>query len=149
MTSIYHCSPFCPFRRNVHHLLTRVHVSDRYPLAHPEVYDHLRVQPPRGVLLHGPPGCGKTMLAHAIANETGVRFLSISAPEVVSGMSGESEAKIRTLFQDAERMAPALIFIDEIDAITPKRETAQVSCFLLASFWVLSFASHMQFSGCF
>jgi ribosome biogenesis ATPase len=99
----------------------------RYPLAHPEVYDHLRVQPPRGVLLHGPPGCGKTMLAHAIANETGVRFLSISAPEVVSGMSGESEAKIRTLFQDAERMAPALIFIDEIDAITPKRETAQVS----------------------
>ncbi|GAQ84687.1 AAA-type ATPase family protein [Klebsormidium nitens] len=96
-----------------------------YPLAHPEVYDHLRVQPPRGVLLHGPPGCGKTMLAHAIANETGVRFLSISAPEVVSGMSGESEAKIRTLFQDAERMAPALIFIDEIDAITPKRETAQ------------------------
>jgi ribosome biogenesis ATPase len=74
------------------------------------------------------------MLAHAIANETGVRFLSISAPEVVSGMSGESEAKIRTLFQDAERTAPALIFIDEIDAITPKRETAQVSSSLLASF---------------
>ncbi|CAM6099845.1 unnamed protein product [Calypogeia fissa] len=96
-----------------------------YPLAHPELYEHLGVQPPRGVLLHGPPGCGKTMLANAIAVETGVPFLKISAPEVVSGMSGESEAKVRALFAEAVRLAPCIIFIDEIDAITPKRETAQ------------------------
>lgn len=95
------------------------------PLAHPEVYEWLGLDPPRGVLLHGPPGCGKTMLAHAIAVETGVPFLKISAPEVVSGMSGESEAKVRSLFADAQRLAPCIVFIDEIDAITPKRETAQ------------------------
>lgn len=95
------------------------------PLAHPELYEWLGVQPPRGVLLHGPPGCGKTMLANAIAVETGVPFLKISAPEVVSGMSGESEAKVRSLFAEAVKLAPCIVFIDEIDAITPKRETAQ------------------------
>jgi ribosome biogenesis ATPase len=94
------------------------------PLTHPEIYEWLGTQMPRGVLLHGPPGCGKTQLANAIAGELGVAFFQISAPEVVSGMSGESEAKIRTLFQDAKAKAPAIIFIDEIDAITPKRETA-------------------------
>ncbi|CAI7762838.1 unnamed protein product, partial [Closterium sp. NIES-54] len=96
-----------------------------YPLAHPELYAWLGVEPPRGVLLHGPPGCGKTMLAHAIAREAGVPFFKIAAPEIVSGMSGESEAKLRSLFSSAERAAPAILFIDEIDAITPKRETAQ------------------------
>ncbi|OAE28676.1 hypothetical protein AXG93_312s1050 [Marchantia polymorpha subsp. ruderalis] len=96
-----------------------------YPLAHPELYEWLGVQPPRGVLLHGPPGCGKTMLANAIAVEARVPFLKISAPEVVSGMSGESEAKVRALFAEAAKVAPCIIFIDEIDAITPKRETAQ------------------------
>lgn len=96
-----------------------------YPLKHPEVYRWLGVEPPRGVLLHGPPGCGKTALANAIANECGVPFLRVSAPEVVSGMSGESEAKIRGLFQEAAALAPCIIFIDEIDAIAPKRETAQ------------------------
>ncbi|KAL2644637.1 hypothetical protein R1flu_012224 [Riccia fluitans] len=96
-----------------------------YPLAHPELYEWLGVQPPRGVLLHGPPGCGKTMLANAIAVEARVPFLKISAPEVVSGMSGESEAKVRALFSEAAKLAPCIIFIDEIDAITPKRETAQ------------------------
>jgi AAA+ superfamily predicted ATPase len=65
-----------------------------YPLRHPEVYRHLGVEPPRGILLHGPPGCGKTLLANAIAGECGVNFLKISAPEVVSGMSGESEQKV-------------------------------------------------------
>jgi ribosome biogenesis ATPase len=94
------------------------------PLTHPEIFEWLGTQMPRGVLLHGPPGCGKTQLATAIAGELGVSFLQISAPEVVSGMSGESEAKIRQLFQDAKARAPAIIFIDEIDAITPKRETA-------------------------
>ena len=96
-----------------------------YPLTHPEIYAHLGVEPPRGLLLHGPPGCGKTLLACSIAAELGCAFLRISAPEVVSGMSGESEAKIRQLFQEAATLAPALIFIDEIDAIAPKREMAQ------------------------
>ncbi|ORX59716.1 AAA-domain-containing protein [Hesseltinella vesiculosa] len=95
------------------------------PLAHPEVYIHTGVQPPRGVLLHGPPGCGKTRLAHAIAGELQVPLLNISAPSIVSGMSGESEKKIRDVFEDAKANAPCLLFIDEIDAITPKRETAQ------------------------
>ncbi|KAI8805341.1 ribosome biogenesis ATPase RIX7 [Cladochytrium replicatum] len=95
------------------------------PLKHPEIYRHLGIQPPRGILLHGPPGCGKTMLAHAIAGEANVPFLNISAPSVVSGMSGESEKKIREVFEEARELAPCLLFIDEIDAITPKRDTAQ------------------------
>ncbi|OJT15097.1 hypothetical protein TRAPUB_8354 [Trametes pubescens] len=95
------------------------------PLCHPEIYIHTGVQPPRGVLLHGPPGCGKTMLAHAIAGELGVPFINISAPSVVSGMSGESEKTLRDTFDEAKRVAPCLLFIDEIDAITPKRESAQ------------------------
>jgi ribosome biogenesis ATPase len=95
------------------------------PLCHPEIYLALGVSPPRGVLLHGPPGCGKTLLANAIAGELGVPFVSISAPSIVSGMSGESEKGLREAFDEATRVAPALLFIDEIDAITPKRESAQ------------------------
>ena len=95
------------------------------PFRHPEVYSYLGVDPPRGILLHGPPGCGKTCLASAIAFELGIPLLKISAPEVVSGMSGESEAKVRELFEQARDLSPSIIFIDEIDAITPKRETAQ------------------------
>ena len=95
------------------------------PFRYPEIYEHLGVDVPRGVLLFGPPGCGKTCLAMAVAGELGVPLFKISAPEIVSGMSGESEAKIRELFETAQRMGPALIFIDEIDAITPKRENAQ------------------------
>ena len=96
-----------------------------YPLTHPEIYRHLGVDPPRGILLHGPPGCGKTLLANAIAGELGVRYYCLAAPEIVSGMSGESEAKLRALFAEAAAHAPCIVFIDEIDAITPKRETAQ------------------------
>ena len=95
------------------------------PLRHPEVYRHLGIDPPRGILLHGPPGCGKTKLAHAIAGELQVPFINIAAPVIVSGMSGESEKKIREVFEEAKELAPCVLFIDEIDAITPKRETAQ------------------------
>ncbi|ETL47050.1 hypothetical protein F441_03317, partial [Phytophthora nicotianae CJ01A1] len=105
-------------------ILQEVRELIEYPLTHPEVYAHLGVEPPRGVLLHGPPGTGKSMLAHAIAGECGATFLKISAPEVVSGMSGESEQKLRELFDEAISRAPSIIFIDEIDAITPKRETS-------------------------
>lgn len=105
-------------------ILQEVKELIEYPLTHPEVYAHLGVEPPRGILLHGPPGTGKTMLANAIAGESGASFLKISAPEVVSGMSGESEQKLRELFDEAVAHAPAIIFIDEIDAITPKRETS-------------------------
>lgn len=109
----------------IHAILQEVKELIEYPLTHPEVYVHLGVEPPRGILLHGPPGTGKTMLANSIAGESGAAFIRISAPEIVSGMSGESEQKVRELFQEAVKNAPAIVFIDEIDAITPKRETAQ------------------------
>ncbi|ONH67610.1 Ribosome biogenesis ATPase RIX7 [Cyberlindnera fabianii] len=95
------------------------------PILHPEIYKTTGVEPPRGVLLHGPPGCGKTTIANALAGDLKVPFISISAPSVVSGMSGESEKKIRELFDEAKTLAPCIIFFDEIDAITPKREGAQ------------------------
>ncbi|KAK2798351.1 hypothetical protein FQN51_007751 [Onygenales sp. PD_10] len=95
------------------------------PMTRPQIYSSSKVQPPRGVLLHGPPGCGKTMIANAFAAELGVPFIPISAPSIVSGMSGESEKALREHFDEAKKVAPCLIFIDEIDAITPKRESAQ------------------------
>ncbi|KAJ9211587.1 hypothetical protein DTO166G4_6867 [Paecilomyces variotii] len=95
------------------------------PMTRPQVYMSSNVQPPRGVLLHGPPGCGKTMIANAFAADLGVPFIAVSAPSIVSGMSGESEKALREHFEEAKKMAPCLIFIDEIDAITPKRESAQ------------------------
>lgn len=95
------------------------------PLLRPQIYASSRIQPPRGVLLHGPPGCGKTMIANAFAAELGVPFIALSAPSIVSGMSGESEKALRDHFEEAKKMAPCLMFIDEIDAITPKRESAQ------------------------
>ena len=95
------------------------------PLLQPQIYLASKIQPPRGILLHGPPGCGKTMIANALAAELGVPFIALSAPSVVSGMSGESEKALREHFEEAKRLAPCLVFIDEIDAITPKRESAQ------------------------
>ncbi|MCJ1379024.1 hypothetical protein MMC17_002123 [Xylographa soralifera] len=95
------------------------------PLLQPQIYTTSRIQPPRGILLHGPPGCGKTMIANAFAAELGVPFIALSAPSIVSGMSGESEKALREHFEEAKKMAPCLVFIDEIDAITPKRESAQ------------------------
>ncbi|NWW08623.1 NVL protein, partial [Oreocharis arfaki] len=93
-------------------------------IRHPEVYSHLGVVPPRGFLLHGPPGCGKTLLAQAIAGELELPMLKVAATEIVSGVSGESEQKLRELFEQAVSSAPCVLFIDEIDAITPKREVA-------------------------
>ncbi|XP_029790788.1 nuclear valosin-containing protein-like isoform X1 [Suricata suricatta] len=93
-------------------------------MRHPEVYRHLGATPPRGVLLHGPPGCGKTLLANAIAGELDLPILKVAATEIVSGVSGESEQKLRELFEQAVSNAPCVLFIDEIDAITPKREIA-------------------------
>lgn len=92
------------------------------PILHPEVYQATGVEPPRGVLLYGPPGCGKTTIANALAGELQVSFINISAPSIVSGMSGESEKKLRDLFEEAKSSAPCIVFIDEIDAITPKRD---------------------------
>lgn len=92
------------------------------PILHLEIYKATGVEPPRGVLLYGPPGCGKTTIALALAGELKVPFISISAPSVVSGMSGESEKKLREIFNEAKNIAPCIVFIDEIDAITPKRD---------------------------
>ncbi|XP_069464743.1 nuclear valosin-containing protein-like isoform X2 [Ambystoma mexicanum] len=93
-------------------------------MRHPEIYQHLGVVPPRGFLLHGPPGCGKTLLAQAISGELDLPILKVAATEMVSGVSGESEQKLRELFDQAVSSAPCILFIDEIDAITPKREVA-------------------------
>ncbi|MEK6926630.1 MAG: CDC48 family AAA ATPase [Nanoarchaeota archaeon] len=92
------------------------------PMKHPEIFEKLGIEPPKGVLLHGPPGTGKTLLAKAVANETDANFILLNGPEVMSKFYGESEKKIRDIFEEAEKTAPAIIFIDEIDAIAPKRE---------------------------
>jgi len=92
------------------------------PLRHPEIFERLGIQPPKGVLLYGPPGTGKTLIAKAVANEVDAHFSTISGPEIVSGTYGESEKKLREIFEDAQANAPAIIFIDEIDSIAPKRE---------------------------
>ncbi|MFH1365140.1 MAG: CDC48 family AAA ATPase [archaeon] len=92
------------------------------PLKHPEIFEKLGIEPPKGVLLHGPPGTGKTLLAKAVANESEANFILLNGPEIMSKFYGESEKKIRDIFEEAEKSAPAIIFIDEIDAIAPKRE---------------------------
>jgi transitional endoplasmic reticulum ATPase len=92
------------------------------PLRHPELFKRLGVEAPKGVLLHGPPGTGKTLLARAVANETNANFYSIGGPEIMSKYYGESEEKLRNVFEQAEKNAPSIIFIDEIDSIAPKRE---------------------------
>ncbi len=92
------------------------------PLRHPEIFDRIGIEAPKGVLLHGPPGTGKTLLAKAVANETNANFYSISGPEIMSKFYGESEERLREVFKEAEENAPSIIFIDEIDSIAPKRE---------------------------
>ncbi len=95
------------------------------PLKHPEIFDRLGIEPPKGVLLHGPPGTGKTLLAKAVANESEAHFILLNGPEIMSKFYGESEKKIRDIFDEAEKHAPSIIFIDEVDAIAPKREDVQ------------------------
>ncbi|MFP3279168.1 MAG: CDC48 family AAA ATPase [Candidatus Micrarchaeota archaeon] len=94
------------------------------PIRYPELFERLGIEPPKGVLLYGPPGTGKTLLAKAVANESDANFISISGPELVSKFVGESEERLRMIFKEAEEKAPSIIFMDEIDAIAPKREEA-------------------------
>jgi len=92
------------------------------PLRHPQLFKNLGIKPPKGVLMHGPPGTGKTLMARAVANETGAFFFIINGPEIMSKMAGDSEANLRRAFEEAQKNAPAIIFIDEIDSIAPKRD---------------------------
>ncbi len=92
------------------------------PMRHPELFRRLGIEPPKGVLLHGPPGTGKTLLAKAVANETQAHFISVNAPSIMSKFVGEAEERVRQIFKEADEHAPSIIFIDEIDAIAPKRE---------------------------
>ena len=102
--------------------VTKVREMIELPLRHPELFKRLGVEAPKGVILHGPPGTGKTLLAKAVANETNVNFYSIGGPEIMSKFYGESEERLRNIFQEAEKNAPSIIFIDELDSIAPKRE---------------------------
>jgi len=102
--------------------ISRVREMIELPLKHPELFERLGVEAPKGVLLHGPPGTGKTLLAKAVANETNASFYNIGGPEIMSKFYGESEERLREIFKEAEENAPSIIFIDEIDSIAPKRE---------------------------
>ena len=102
--------------------LHRIREMIELPLKYPQIFERLGIDPPKGVLLHGPPGCGKTLIARAIANETAAYFTHISGPEIMGKFYGESEGRLRSFFEEAKANAPAILFIDEIDAIAPKRE---------------------------
>jgi transitional endoplasmic reticulum ATPase len=102
--------------------IQRIREMIELPLKYPEVFQRLGIDAPKGVFLYGPPGCGKTLIARAVANETEAYFTHISGPEIMGKFYGESEARLRAVFEDAEKHAPAIIFIDEIDSIAPKRE---------------------------
>ncbi|MGQ0536233.1 MAG: CDC48 family AAA ATPase [Methanobacteriota archaeon] len=105
--------------------LTKVREMIELPLKHPELFERLGIDPPKGVLLYGPPGTGKTLIAKAVANESGANFYSIQGPEIMSKFYGESEARLREVFEEAEQNAPSIVFIDEIDSIASKREETQ------------------------
>ncbi len=106
----------------LHSEIQRIREMVELPLRHPELFQRLGIEPPKGVFLYGPPGCGKTLLAKAVANESDANFYVISGPEIMSKFYGESEARLREIFQKAQETAPSIIFIDEMDAIAPKRE---------------------------
>ncbi len=101
--------------------IRRIREMVELPLRHPEIFQRLGIDPPKGVLLYGPPGCGKPLLVRAVANESDANFYAINGPEIMSKFYGESEARMRKMFEDAEKNAPSILFIDEIDAIAPKR----------------------------
>jgi transitional endoplasmic reticulum ATPase len=101
--------------------LMRVREMIELPLKHPELFERLGIDPPKGVLLHGPPGTGKTLIAKAVANESGAHFISIQGPEIMNKFYGQSEENLRLKFEEAEKNTPAIIFIDELDSIAPKR----------------------------
>jgi len=105
----------------LHEEISKVREMIELPLKHPELFDRLGIDPPKGVLLHGPPGTGKTLIAKAVANESGANFYTINGPEVMSKFYGQSEENLRKIFEEAEKNAPSIVFIDEIDAIAPKR----------------------------
>ena len=102
--------------------IRRIREMIELPLKYPQVFERLGIDPPKGVLLCGPPGCGKTLIARAVANETDASFYSINGPEIIHKFYGESEARLREIFAEAGRNTPAIIFLDEVDAIAPKRE---------------------------
>ncbi len=106
----------------LHKELRRVREIIELPLKYPEVFAHLGIEAPKGVLLYGPPGTGKTLIARAVAHESNVHFIHVNGPEIIDKFYGASEAQLRKVFEEAERKAPAIIFIDEIDAIAAKRE---------------------------
>ncbi len=106
----------------LHDAIEKIREMVELPLRHPELFTKLGIEPPKGVLLYGPPGTGKTLLAKAVANESGASFYSIAGPEIMSKWYGQTEENLRKIFEDAEKNAPSIIFIDEIDAIAPKRE---------------------------
>ncbi|MBD3405906.1 MAG: CDC48 family AAA ATPase [Candidatus Lokiarchaeota archaeon] len=105
--------------------IQRIREMVELPMKHPEIFKRLGIDPPRGLILHGPPGTGKTLLAKAVASESEANFIHINGPEIMSKFYGESEQKLRKIFEDAEENAPSIIFIDELDAIAPKREDVQ------------------------
>jgi transitional endoplasmic reticulum ATPase len=102
--------------------LQRIREMIELPLRYPEVFERLGIEAPKGVLLHGPPGCGKTLIARSIAHETEANFFSVSGPEIIHKFYGESEAHLRKIFEEAARKGPSIVFLDEIDAIAPRRE---------------------------
>ncbi|WP_455368284.1 CDC48 family AAA ATPase [[Eubacterium] cellulosolvens] len=102
--------------------IQRVREMMELPLRYPQLFEKLGVEPPKGILLHGPPGTGKTLIAKAVANETDAHFITLNGPEIMSKYYGESEARLREIFEEASKHAPSIIFIDELDAIAPKRE---------------------------
>src|SRR5207245_5775806 len=102
--------------------IQRIREMVELPLRHPKLFQRLGIEPPKGIFLYGPPGCGKTLVAKAVANESDANFFVISGPEIMSKFYGESEARLREIFQKAQEMAPSTIFIDELDAFATKRE---------------------------
>ena len=108
------------------------------PLRHPQLFKSIGIKPPRGILMYGPPGTGKTLMARAVANETGAFFFLINGPEIMSKMAGESESNLRKAFEEAEKNSPAIIFIDEIDSIAPKREKVRLPSISLDSYSMMN-----------